>query len=761
MSISKSAVPARTPQATRVMVEHARLAYIRGIIPFAVIFQCACALVIPFFSMHMPSIGMMLWSVAIIAIAMVHFGLFHRFPTRQSEKALKRIKKRFLQYTFALAGMWAIFPLLALPGSDPIHQAVIGLVLMSVLGAGSFTRAASLTASLGWIAIISLGAFISIWACAFDRPLLLVTFLTFYSGVSALLSWKISSILCHRFQNEAELVRRNDFIEVMLNEYEHSVSDWIWETNAGHFIIHASPRLLRVTGMSERALGRASALQHLEGAQGIEAIETLVQARRPFKRLIICIDAHSSRRWWEISGKPYFDDRGEFLGYRGVGSDITQRQRAHLGMTYLAEHDSLTKLRNRAWFQQHLHVTIEKPRTSQGVPVLFMLDIDNFKPLNDQWGHAFGDSFLIAFSELLKILCTPENICASRQGGDEFALLGIFKSEAAALDFADRLLKRFDIPLNIQQKEVQARFSIGLTLHAGATINVQKLMQQADLALYEAKRRGGHCAVPYYHQLDLAARERRQLITDLRQAINDKGMELYFQPIVMTGSHQPTHFEALLRWNNPTRGFIGPDVFIPLAEETGLIHALGNWVIDQACAVLSRLPAEYGVAVNLSPHQLKTDDVLHTVETALATHGLAPSRLTLEVTESALMHNADKATRLLGHFHQRGIRLAMDDFGTGYSSLAYLDQFPFDILKVDRSFIKRLGGGDNVKDSTPIVETIMVLARQLGLDVIAEGVETRQQAETLHAMDCTFLQGYYLGRPTPLSTLMENCARVT
>ncbi len=414
-------------------------------------------------------------------------------------------------------------------------------------------------------------------------------------------------------------------------------------------------------------------------------------------------------------------------------------------LRYLARHDVLSGLLNRTGFNEAL--TEASWRHAGGGPAFSVLciDLDHFQEVNDSKGHAAGDEVLCQVGERLRALARPGDHVA-RLGGDEFALLqtGVATADAVTT-FAERVVELLGRPYDVGGEPLASGCSVGVAIFGVDASNVADLMQKADLAVYRAKVSGRHTFSFYDAELDRRLEARRELTQDLSAAIGTPQMKLHYQPLFTADRCEITGYEALLRWNHPTRGPQSPAEFVALAEETGFIDRLGRWVLGEACMQAKRWPEKLTVAVNLSPAQFASGDLVETVGCALESSGLAADRLELEITESLLMHNTDHVVETLKRLAAMGVRIAMDDFGTGYSSLAYLWRFPFDKVKIDRAFTLHL-------DSDPkvdlIVKSIISLAHSLGIRVNAEGVENPAQMQALRRHGCDELQGYLLGRPS-------------
>jgi diguanylate cyclase (GGDEF)-like protein len=431
--------------------------------------------------------------------------------------------------------------------------------------------------------------------------------------------------------------------------------------------------------------------------------------------------------------------------------DITPRKMAEEQLLHDAFHDSLTDLPNRALFMDRLRRAIHrtKRQANYRFAVLF-LDLDGFKVVNDSLGHATGDQLLIAIGRRLE-LGMRRGDTLTRLGGDEFAILADdIRDLGDAILLAERVRLDLKAPFNLGGHEVFATASVGIALGSKDRERPEDLLRDADTAMYRAKAQGKERFVVFDQAMHTSVVERLRLETDLRRAIDRGEFAVHYQPIVALRTGRIAGFEALVRWEHPERGMIAPSVFIPVAEETGLILPLGLWVLRAACRQLRTWQegapelSSLMISVNLSSKQLMQPDLVEQVDQVLRETGLAPEHLKLEITESVIMEHPPSANEVLGRLKDRGIQLSLDDFGTGYSSLSYLHRFPIDTLKVDRSFVNRI----DAEDGDPvIVQTIVALAHNLGMQVIAEGVETEEQVNRLKAMGCEYGQGYFFARP--------------
>ncbi|HTP74707.1 MAG TPA: EAL domain-containing protein [Burkholderiaceae bacterium] len=533
-------------------------------------------------------------------------------------------------------------------------------------------------------------------------------------------------------------------------------SDWYWELDAElRYTTFGGP------GMEEAAQWLLGHLAwELPGAENDvrwAELRARLERREAFRDIEYTYDdQHGQRRHISGSGEPLFDAEGRFSGYRGVSRDITGRKQAEERIQYLATHDSLTGLPNRVMFAELLsHVLAGSRRNQRRFAVLF-IDLDRFKFINDSLGHEAGDALLREVARRVKESLRASDIVA-RLGGDEFVMLlqDLHGAEEAGA-IARKLLSAVIKPIELNGQECRVTASIGISLFPDDAPDEASLMTHADLAMYHAKEEGKNNFQFYDGRLETMSLERLTLETQLRRAIERNELSVHYQAKLDLAHNTIAGVEALLRWNSAELGAVSPAKFIPLAEETGLILAIGKWVLRSACAQSvawqrSGLPP-VRVSVNLSPRQLADPDLVAAVRAVLADTGLAPDLLELEVTESSVMHNVERALEVLTALKRMGLRLAIDDFGTGYSSLAQLKRFPIDTLKVDRSFIRELPSDSEDK---AIAEAIIAMGKTLSLTVVAEGVETREQQEFLRERACDQVQGFYFSRPVPPSDFAE------
>jgi len=466
---------------------------------------------------------------------------------------------------------------------------------------------------------------------------------------------------------------------------------------------------------------------------------------------------HSTRNWRHLRADGAeievltFGRRVTFEGRDGylvAVVDITERRKAEARIAHMAHHDGLTNLPNREYFRERLKQTLDQAGGKR-VGVL-CIDLDLFKTVNDSFGHPVGDRLLKQVAERLATAIRGANL-AARLGGDEFAAIlaaDVSPNEASAC--ASLLIEMLSAPYDIEGRELVIGASVGIALSPGDGATSEELMRNADMALYRAKSDGGGVHHFFEKEMDLQAQKRRDMELDLRRAFANGEFELHYQPLVSIASDRISGFESLLRWRHPDKGMISPAEFIPVAEDIGLITQLGEWVLREACSEAVKWPPDIRVAVNLSPAQFRSRNLVQVVISALAQSGLSPKRLELEITESIFLAETDANLATLHQLRELGIGISMDDFGTGYSSLSYLRSFPFDKIKIDRSFVKDLA---ERPDCVAIVRAISGLGRSLNITTTAEGVETEDQLDWLRAEGCNEVQGFLFSAARPAAEI--------
>ncbi|MGN6500784.1 MAG: EAL domain-containing protein, partial [Tsuneonella sp.] len=478
-----------------------------------------------------------------------------------------------------------------------------------------------------------------------------------------------------------------------------------------------------------------------------------LSAHSAFQELPVRAAIADEERWWSISGRPIYDGFQNFCGFRGSGTDLTEKRRSQEHASRLALYDSLTGLANRFQMGQSLEKILAAPQEAHRECSVFLLDLDRFKHVNDTLGHPAGDALLKQVGQRLERAVGKAGL-VGRLGGDEFEVIVPGRAHREQLRaMAQEIIGALSQPYSIEGQRVVIGASVGIAVSPDDGLSSESLIRNADLALYAAKD-GGRGRLHFYaNDLHSAAEERSQLEQDLRDAVSHGGLELFYQPVVHAATEQIAGFEALLRWNHPTRGWLSPAKFVPVAEDAGLIGPIGEWALRTACHDLARWPQNVRCAVNVSALQFANPNLPAVVTNALAQAGVDPSRLELEITESVFLTDDEGTDAMFAALKRVGVRLALDDFGTGYSSLGYLKKAPFDKIKIDQSFVR--GATEPGRRNGAIIASITSLALALGMDTTAEGVETLDELDLVRMHGCSHIQGYIYEKPLSAAAATE------
>jgi Amt family ammonium transporter len=566
---------------------------------------------------------------------------------------------------------------------------------------------------------------------------------------------ELAETLNHLLDRQAGIERRLRANKERFQDFAETASDWLWETDANLAISYLSEQSGDLLGSeADTLIGQEFCDIFEETSNAPIPLGTMLQTRRNF-RDVICLVCHEGPETIhvQLSGRPRFDDAGAFVGYRGTASDITQRLQSDLKIRYLAEHDSLTGLTNRSCFQSKLENILEQPGSSENRLAVMLLDLDDFKGINDTYGHETGDHVLIVVAQrLLSVTRECDNV--ARLGGDEFAVIVPFDDAGAIDRLCRRIIDEIGKPIQFKGETLRSATSIGISIYPNDGQDSETLLRNADLALYEAKDAGRSTFAYFAPSMFDAIITRKTLERDLRQAIIDDRLDLHYQPQVRLDDGALVGFEALLRWSHPERGPVPPDVFIPVAEHSGLIQPLGLITLAKSASLaaewLSTYDCPFKMSVNVSPVQFARSGLVQEISKIIVASKMPADRLEIEITESMLVQDTRHALLTLSALSEIGVSIAIDDFGTGYSSLSYLKRFPLDRLKIDRSFIKDLETSPNDQQ---ITKAIIQLGHSLGLAVIAEGVETIFQRDYLRALGCNEAQGFLYSPAKPATEL--------
>ncbi|RXD07762.1 EAL domain-containing protein [Sphingomonas sp. UV9] len=650
----------------------------------------------------------------------------------------------------ALALAWSTVPVLFCTHAPAGTTAGLGITLAVLMTAAAFAMAPLVLATLIFLGY--LGAAMVIQLAMAGSGAAAVGIFAFTAILMIVCVSRARALVLIR-AGEIALGERDETVSLLLREFEETDADWLWETDTARRVVRASARFVHACRLDAGDVEGMPILRILAGptwetgnfSAGLRTLAEKLKAREGFRDLRLPVQIDGQDRWWELAASPRFGDLGEFIGFLGVASDITEQRASADRINRMARFDTLTGLPNRLMVNETLVKTIAEADRSGGRYAFMMLDLDRFKAVNDTLGHPIGDRLLGRVSERLDQLMGEAYLCG-RLGGDEFAVVVRDASDTVAIErLAQRIIESLSLPYEIDAHTLYIGASIGLAIGPRDGRTAEMLVRSADLALYRAKDAGRGVFRTYEPELHAQAEERRVLEASLRTAVENGEMHLEYQPVVDAKAGQIRGFEALLRWKSPEFGTISPNKFIPLAEDARLIAPIGAWVVRTACAEAAKWPSDIRVAVNISANQLQNPGFLTTIASALSNAGLAPERLELEVTESVFLHEELGVARVLGRLLDLGVRLSLDDFGTGYSSLGYLSRTRFSSIKIDRSFIHDAAKG--VREAVAIVRAVIALAESLDMATTAEGVETYVEHKMVQQFGCTMAQGYYFGRP--------------
>lgn len=550
------------------------------------------------------------------------------------------------------------------------------------------------------------------------------------------------------------LHEKSETVSLLLREFEDTGADWLWQTDTSRCVTHASPRFARALDAEPKIIEGQPLLKLIAGdswetgryPEELHDLAEKLKRREAFSNIIVPVTINGFRRWWELSASPRQSDDGAFLGFRGVGSDVTEQRESAEKISHLARFDTLTGLPNRLQLTEALGQALTEADQWRRRCGFMMIDLDRFKAVNDTLGHPVGDRLLAQVAKRLRMIMTENELCG-RLGGDEFAVVLKDASDSNYVaKVARNIIETLSKPYDVDQNTLYIGASVGSAVGPLDGRTVELLMRSADLALYRSKDEGGNTHHSYQHKLHANAEERRVLEFELRNALKEDQFHVQYQPVVAAnGDHAISGFEALLRWTNPKFGMVSPVKFIPVAEDARLIVPIGNWVLRRACADATKWPDHVKVAVNVSVDQLTSPGFVESVVQALHDTGLPAWRLEIEVTESIFVRDGGLAVQVLDRIRKLGIKLSLDDFGTGYSSLGYLSNIRFDTIKVDRSFVT--GAAKGKAECIAIIRAVVAMADALDIATTAEGVENEHELAMIQQFGCDKIQGYYFGRP--------------
>lgn len=706
-----------------------------------------------------PGWALTLWTAVFSGF---HLFSFHQFGTKmvwdRPQMSAEDVSRMNVHSTVT-AGLWgSAFALLGTSGT-----------LMELLGLWSIVLGLMVYASL-LLPTAPMAATLFIGVTSLCAALGFVYHGGYYLAFAALGIGGLLVMACLRsaraqilFEVATAMVQeKSETVSLLLREFEDSGADWLWQTDTSRCATHVSPRFAYALGEEAKAIEGQPMLKLIAGdawelGQYPDALHDLadrLKRRESFSNLIVPVTIKGITRWWELSASPRNAEDGSFLGFRGVGSDVTEQRESADKISHLARFDTLTGLPNRLQLTETLAEALtdaDKWRRRCG---FLMIDLDRFKAVNDTLGHPVGDRLLAQVARRLQLIMSDNELCG-RLGGDEFAVVIKDANDGKYVaTLSRRIIDSLSRPYEVDQNTLYIGASIGSALGPVDGRTVELLMRSADLALYRSKDEGGNTHHSYQHKLHANAEEKRLMEFELRNALERQQLHVEYQPVVnAAGDNMLVGFEALLRWNNPKFGNVSPAKFIPVAEDARLIVPIGEFVLRRACKDAMSWPESARIAVNISVDQLTSTNFVETVISALHDSGLPAWRLELEVTESIFLRDGTLAVQVLDRLRGLGIKLSLDDFGTGYSSLGYLRNVRFDTIKVDRSFVQ--GAAKNKAESLAIIRAVVALADSLNIATTAEGVETEAELAMIQQLGCKKIQGYYFGRPMVFADSLE------
>ncbi len=702
-----------------------------------------------------PAATLAAWVLVLAAATLFVFRQTRHLKNRQFHAVGRKAIDRVALYSLMFGCVW-VMPIRYFFGAvGPAEQVAIGVMAAVMMAGAAFVFAPIPAASVGFITIT--GVTITHMLNAPDSGGI---FLLGPAYMAAMFGFVFVNgrAFMQRSWLDIELEQKSETVSLLLREYEASDADWLWRTNGGLTFEKVSQRSARALGRTPEALGRTTLPELLTQARktdqtsrrAIAAALACVNRREAFSELLLPVEINGEERVIELSARPRASAQGRFIGYEGVGSDVTEAQRAAARITHMAHHDALTGLPNRLHVLESLESALAAAPKHGDRPAIILIDLDRFKAINDTLGHVAGDHLLEQVARCLESIISDE-MTAGRLGGDEFAIVvPSVESRAELEQMCLALIGALHGPFLYHDQRLVVGASVGVAIGPRDGDSVEELVRNADLALYKAKAGAGNEICFYDPAMHELSEERRRIELALRDAPENDELSLNYQPLVNTKTGQIESFEALLRWTHPELGQVSPAKFIPIAEDTGMLGKIGEWVLRTACREAASWPAHVGIAVNVSPRQVQDPSFLVTLMSALTQAGLEPRRLELEVTESVFLELTGRTQKVLQQIQSLGVKLAMDDFGTGYSSLGYLRRAEFDTLKIDQSFVQAVRDDD--PESTAIVRAVVALAGSLGMKTVAEGVQTEEQLRIVRAIGCDKIQGYIFSRPVAGAT---------
>ena len=678
------------------------------------------------------------------AVGLANFGAMQMARTQSIThvgRSGRRLSDWMMTADIALrALLWLSLPLYLFPTLPPASQVILASITAG-LGIAALGLVVVLPCVIAWMAIFTAGLSAALLIGRGSVPFEHMVSIMFTLGVAIFGVLAVARWAYAQLKTNADVGSQSESASLLLQEYEQRGVGWLWQVDSENRVSYISSRMVALLGRpANQLLGHS--LPSLLG--GHAELGRKLLDKEAFANLEMELETAHGPRWISIAGDPIVDTAGRFEGFRGVGSDITEIRQTQERLTHLANMDVLSGLPNRGRVRQLLGEALRGATAQNHACAILFMDLDGFKPVNDTFGHPKGDAVLRAVAKRLVQEVGPAGH-VGRMGGDEFAVvIPDAQSRSTVEQLAQRIIDSIKVPYDIEGTTIEIGVSIGCAFGPVDGATVDDLILKADLALYEAKGAGRGIARYFSSELQSEKEDRVRLEADLRSALASKQFHLVFQPLIAAKTQKLVGFEALIRWNHPKRGLIPPVAFIPVAEEIGLMPAIGEWVIEEACRAAATWPDTISVSLNVSPKQIVLAALPNTVSEALARHRVQGNRIELEVTEGIFLGDNAPTLDVLKRLRALGVGIALDDFGTGYSSIGYLNKAIFHKLKIDGSFVREAG---TRPENVAIIQSIVQLAQSFRMSVTAEGVETPEDFERMRELGCDTIQGYLFGKP--------------
>ena len=706
------------------------------------------------------------WMVIFLAVSMVRISLLLLFGKQDAKTVSEEYWYRlFLISTYSIAVVWGAASFFLFPANSLSHQIIFIMILIGMAGGGVFSLHPSLSIVTGFVTLLLVPLALKMMSLGTGEGLLKGLLVLLFWAVTLIGAIKISRNLQENIQLRLQSIDREKILKVSEQRYRHIFSNaplGILHYDVESVIVDCNEELLRILDSSRALLIGMKMLDIVRESKLLSALrDSLATGEGYYEGEYVSVTSGKA-----IPVRAFFRainslEQGT-IGGVGIVEDFTEKKLTEEQIQYYASYDSLTGLPNRRLLLEYLSHEMARAVRRGHFGALLFIDLDNFKTINDSLGHSVGDKLLKVVAERIKE-CIRQEDTAARMGGDEFIIIiteldsSVGLAAHKARGVAEEISLCLSSPCQIEGRDLQITPSVGVSLFPKEGKGVDDILKQADTAMYRAKAAGRNAIHFFLPNMQEAADERLRLHTEIRKALDDNQFALYYQPQVdMSG--KLVGAEALIRWFHPERGVVPPDTFLEIAEEAGLMQEIGQWVLREACQDIKKwtdarlLSGSQAISINISGKEIAVSDFADKVIRVIEETGADPNHLGIELTEGSLISTGTDIVQTIMALRQKGIKFSVDDFGTGYSSLSYLKSLPLNTLKIDRSFVNDIKDADQ---DVVLVDTIIMMARNLGLEVIAEGVENEQELGYLHIRGCLVYQGFYFSKPLPVAAFME------